>query len=164
MSKLVLSGGIMTVTAETLVSDDFSSSPSHRLTVAKQRHKHLAVMRFASGTDVTALSQCVHIAGGAGTVTAVEITPDVAPSGGDLKWTVDVHRSTSGGSFGTVLSSTKDVSHGSANRTPVVASLDSTKVDYVDNDVLQIIVTVSGSTGSQGQGGIVKVWLDENPA
>ncbi len=163
MSNLVIDSGVLVVTAESLTDADFSSGVNQILTIAKQRHELTVEMRFDDSTDITALSQCVHIARAAGTVTAVEITPNVAPTGGNKKWTVDVLRSTGAAAFATILTAAKDIDNATSDRTPVVASLDSTKTDYVDSDILQIVVTVTGSTGSQGQGGVVKVWLDEGP-
>lgn len=164
MTTLVVKSGVLEIEDGSLGDADFSSGGNQILTVGKQRHKLIAEMRRVDGTDITASSACVHIAGGAGKVTAVEITPNVAPTGGDKKWTVDVNRSTAGGAFATILSAPKEIDSGTTDRTPVVAALDSTKTDYLDNDILQIVVTVSGTTGSQGQGGFVTVWLDEVPA
>ena len=161
MSSLPLNRGTLTVAAA-LTDGDFSSSPGSRLTNLKKRHKIVIPLRLTDGTNVTAISEIVHLAQAAGTVTAVEIaTGDTAPNGGDLKWTVDVNRSTAAGAFATILSAAKDAS-GTA-RTVVAASRDAAKVDYIDGDLLQIVVTVSGSTGTQGQGGCVVLWCDENP-
>ena len=91
------------------------------------------------------------------------MAPNVAPTGGDLKWTVDVLKATPPGAFATILSSTEDVDNTSADRT-VQDGIGLATTTYVDGDVFKISVTVSGSTGSQGQGGCVELWLDEAPA
>ena len=164
MSTISLDGGTLTVAAA-LVDDDYSSSPGGRLTNLKKRHKITAPLPLTDGTNVVALSKIIHVAQAAGVVTAVEVTPGATPpSGGDFKWTVDVNRSTAAGAFATILSAAKDVPNGATALTPLAASLDAAKVDYIDGDLFQIVVTVSGSSGTQGQGGCVVVWFDEPPA
>ncbi len=159
MSNLTVTDGVLEVKPGSLSDGDFSANANQRITITKRRHRFPVTLPLTGGTNVVAVSKIVHIAGGAGVVSAIVVTPSTAPTGGDLKWTVDVLKSTGGGAFATIL--------------PAVVSIDNTVADfrgiavevstltYADGDLLQIVVAVSGSTGSQGQGGEITLWLDE---
>lgn len=116
------------------------------------------------GTDVVTATKLIHVCRGAGTIKSVEVRPATAPTGGDKQFTVDVQRAAdASGSFATMLASAVTVDSSSVNNTRQQASLITTP-SVADGDCLEIIVTASGSTGSQGQGVIVTVNIDENGA
>ena len=88
--------------------------------------------------------------------------PNTAPAGGgDKKWTVDVKKSTGAGAFATVLSAVVTIDTTSVDRRLQVGALSTAAIAYVDGDLFQVVVTATGATGSQGQGGCVTLWLDE---
>jgi len=119
--------------------------------------------RQAPGTDVVAKTEHAFTAKFAGIITHVEANTTTAPTGGDKKFTVDVKKSTGGGAFATILSATFDVDNGEADMVATAGTLDAAKDDYVAGDLFETIVTVSGSTGSQGQGMSITLWAQENP-
>jgi hypothetical protein len=114
------------------------------------------------GTPVVTATTFVHLCRSAGTIKSVEVRPMTAPTGGDLQYTVDVKKAIDGsGSFTTVLSAVVTVDNASVDETRQQAGLIATPAT-VDGDMLQIIITVSGSTGVQGDGVIVTINIDES--
>lgn len=116
----------------------------------------------AAGSAVTAQTHVVHVAAYAGAVTGVEAVCATAPTG-DYTITVDVQKSTGGAAFATILTATFDLDSGNSDRVLEAGTVDGTKDDYADGDILQVVVTVSGSTGTQGQGLCVTVFCEEEP-
>ena len=153
----------ITLPPKSLTDAWWSATSGDELVIAKQRHRKGVPLFLTDGTDVTALSQVVHIADGKGLVTGVEVTPgETAPNGGDKIFTVDVLKSTGGGAFASILLTTKAINTSSTALTPETATVQTTA--YGKGDAFQIAVTVSGSSGNQGQGGCVVLWLDEEPS
>lgn len=117
--------------------------------------------RQASGADVAAKTELIHIAKYAGIVKSVEAAIDDAITG-DNTVVIDLKKSTGGGAFATVLSSALTINSASAAQTAIAATVDATKDDYVAGDVFEIVVTVTG-TGTQAQGLNVTVFFEESP-
>ncbi len=160
---LDLRGTTLKLPPESLGDAYWSSTAADALVVAKQKHRFAVAFPLTDGTDVTALTKLIHVAGGAGKVTGIEVTPgETAPNGGDKKWTVDVLKSTAGGAFASIIDTTKDVGQSSVALTPETPLTVSAST-YKVSDVFQVVVTVSGSSGNQGQGGVVVVWFNEEP-
>lgn len=125
-------------------------------------HQHALSYSQAGGSDVVSATVPVHIFRGAAEIIAVEVVPIVAPTGGDKQFTVDVQLGNAGSAFASILSAVVDVDDaGSTDRTVMAGTI--TTDDAADGDTLQVVVTASGSTGSQGQGVIVTVWIREQP-
>lgn len=129
-------------------------------------HEHKSVYRFADGTDVATLDTVLDGILQNMEVIEVQVIPEVAPTGGDKKYTVDIHKGTPAVAYATILTAPLEISvaASSANRTAQYASIDSTKKDFVRGNSTKLVVTASGSTGSQGQGGVVIVKYREHPA
>lgn len=124
------------------------------------RHQSVDWPAFHATEAVTALTKDVHIVRGAsGTLLGVEAAIDVVATGGDRTITVDLHKSTGGGGFATVLSSTIGFNSGSSVRTAVAGVLSATSL--VDGDILRVVVSVAGAAGAQAQGLIVSVHFAE---
>lgn len=118
--------------------------------------------RQVTGTAITAKTEHVHIAKFAGIVKSIEASIHAAITG-DNTVVIDVHRSTGGAAFATILSSALTINSGTAVRTATAATIDAAKDDYVAGDVFAVIVTVAGS-GTQAQGLNVTVFFEESPA
>lgn len=129
---------------------------------AKMRHRHAVSYGQKNGTDVTTETKMVHIAKAAGTIQTIEVVSATAPTGGDKAFTVDLHKSTGGGAFATVLSAVVTVNSSDTDRVIEAGTLST--ATYADGDIFAIVVTTSGSTGSQGQGLCVTVNFDEQPS
>lgn len=125
------------------------------------RHQAIDSELFGPSTSVAALTKDIHIVRGAsGTLLGFEaaICGAIA-TGADRTVTVDLQKSTAGGAFATVLSSTIGFTNGSTLRTAVAAVLSSTSL--LDGDILRIIVTVAGAASAQAIGLIASVTLEE---
>lgn len=115
-----------------------------------------------TGTAVVAAVQDVFIVRGAtGTIVSIEaaITGAIA-TGADRTVTVDLHRSTGGGAFATVLSATIVLDDDSVLRVAEAGTISSDSL--LDGDILRIVVTVAGAAGNQGQGLVVTVHIRED--
>lgn len=117
----------------------------------------------ASGADVAAATQIVHCVRGANGATLLEVavTLDTAPTGGNKQFTVDVQKGNSAGAFATVLSAVVTIDNTKANRTTYTGTI--TTSAFAQHDICRVVVTPSGSTGSQGQGVSVSCKFKELP-
>jgi hypothetical protein len=129
-----------------------------QLEASKLEHRYCRSLTQVSGSAVVASTYPLHICRAAGTVIAVEaLVFGVVPTGADTI-TIDVHKSTGGGAFSTILSGTIVLDVASVIRVPEVATISSSTL--VDNDILELVITVSGTSG---QGLLVNLWLNEMP-
>lgn len=132
--------------------------------VAADKLVHQHALRYvqAGGSDVVSATVPIHTCRNTAEVIAVEVVPITAPSGGDKQYTVDVQAGNASSAFASILSAVVDVdAAGAADRTVQVGTISDD--DLADGDTVQVVVTASGSTGSQGQGLIVTVWVREEP-
>ncbi len=139
-------------------------SSSAAIAVSKLVNRVLAEYRVADGTNVAATSgdgvpiyTCTQ-AGGATLKSVTVVCPD-APSGGDLAFTVDVHKADVGAAAATVLSGAISYSSTQSDYEQESGTISTATID--DGDTLLVVVAVSGSTGTQGQGLIVQVEFEE---
>jgi len=119
---------------------------------------------FAPGTAVTAVTaKLAHIVKGVtGEIVSIEAVITTQATGADRTVTVDLEKSTGGGAFATVLSSTVDITNATVIRTPVAGTI--TTPDTVDGDILQWTVAVAGAAGNQAEGLLVTMQLREDAA
>ncbi len=116
----------------------------------------------APGSDIATATLDLYIARAAGTVVSFEAAITGLAASGDRSVTVDLHKSTGGGAFATVLSAPIALDIGNTIRVLEAATVGSAA--YVDGDLFRIIVTqVAGTTGTRPQGLIVTTTLGENP-
>lgn len=131
----------------------------------KLEHEHFLNYYQAPGTAIVAATVDLCVIGGAtGLVVSISaaITGAIA-TGGDRTVTVDLHRSTAGGAFATVLTTPPVLDNTSVLRTPEAGVVSASLDDLVATDILRLIVTVAGAAGNQGQGLIVTVGLTQTP-
>lgn len=149
---------------ESITSDHFSSSATHRLATAKQIHRIDLHYQQADGTDVATDTQLMRICRGAGELLAVKVRPMTAPTGGDKQFTVDVKKAAeASGTFASMLNAVVTVDNTAVDDTVIDATLAATPTTAAE-DVIEVVVTASGSTGSQGQGLIVSLYYEEDPS
>lgn len=150
--------GSLTVPANS-ISD---AAITGRITATKLEHQHGVLYEQANGADVASETKMIHLARGAGTIVAVAIRPDTAPTGGDKQFTVDIQKAADGsGTWATILSSAVTIDNTSVDDTVVAGTISTTT--YSADDAFRAVITASGSTGSQGDGVVVKLWLREQP-
>lgn len=138
-------------------------SSERRLALYNQQEHKISYGPAADSTTVVAVTKTLTGIHYTGSVVEVSVTPVTAPTGGDLAFTVDIKKSTGAGAFATILTGVVTVNSSSANRTAQYATLSGTPT-LVRGDLLQIVVAVSGSTGTQGAGYDVTIRTRENPA
>jgi len=129
---------------------------------SKVVHRFPTHYRQDEGADVASKTAPVHIAAAAATVAAVKVLCVTAPTGGDKQYTVDVKKGNQAGAYATILTGVVTINSSKANREVTSGTLSGTPT-LAAGDSLQVVVTASGSTGSQGQGLLVEVILHENP-
>ncbi|NDD52977.1 hypothetical protein EBZ39_03715 [bacterium] len=110
-----------------------------------------------SGTVATGNAR-VFVALAAGTLQQVSIVMDTAPTSSDTV-VIDVFKSTGGGSYATVLSSTFTMNNTRTNRTVYTATI--ADASFVAGDIYRVNWTV---TGTSGQGLLVVLHGDVNPS
>lgn len=129
----------------------------------KLQHQHCLSYQQAGGTDVTDATHLLHIAAGDGALAGLSVRPVTAPTGGDKAYTVDLQKAVDGSNSWTSLLNAPieiSVAQSSADHTLQQAILAASPA-YAAGDALRLVITTSGSTGSQGQGVLVTVTLRE---
>lgn len=154
------------LSAQTVNLPNSSVRKEHVLVAAgieatKLQHQHALKYAQADGADVVSETEAIHHFRAAGEIVAVEVVPIVAPTGGDKEFTVDVEKGSAGSAFASILTGAVTVDSTSADRTGQAGTISTTTA--ADGDTLRVVVTASGSTGSQGQGVLVVVTVREDP-
>lgn len=156
-----------TFSCQTLVPPAGAISDSHvaagaAISSTKLEHRRAVQYWQAGGSDIVAASVPIHtVFGATATLVAVEVVAVTAPTGGDKAFSVDLKKGSQASAFASVLTGAIAVNNTHADRQVVAGTLASTAL--ADGDTLQVVVAVSGSTGSQGQGLLVTVTYDEDP-
>lgn len=123
----------------------------------------ISVELFGPAVTVTALTKTIYtVRGLTGEVVGFEAWISVVASDVSRTIDVDLQKSTGGGAFSTICSASADFTSSSVVRVPVPATLSSSSL--VDGDLLQIVVTVAGASGSQATGLHATVMLREDAA
>ena len=143
------------------VVDDEDIAAGTNIEASKVVHRLHVTLAQKTGTDTAAETRIVFAAYKACEVIAVKIAAETAATGGDKKATIDVKKSTGGGAFSSILDSAYDMDNSKSDKTVYDATLSGTPT-LAAGDLLEIAITVSGSTGSQNQGLIVDVILEED--
>lgn len=125
------------------------------------RHQSIDVELYPEGTTVVALaSKLIHIVQGTtGTLVAFQGIVTTVATGADRTIDVDLQKSTSAGSFATVLTTKIHFTNGSVIRTPVSAVINTASL--VAGDVLRVVVTVAGSASAQAAGLFATLTFEE---
>jgi hypothetical protein len=146
--------------SEQCVNDDHVASDAD-IAATKLVHQFPLNYTQAPGSDIATATLDLHIAYGDGDIVSVEAAVTGVAATGDRSVTVDLHKSTGGAAFATVLSAPITLDIGNALRVLEAGSLSTTT--YLDGDLLRMIVTqVAGSAGTRPQGLIVTVFVREN--
>lgn len=142
----------------------FDDSALDRLAAAKAVQRHTSRHVQAPGAAVVTQTQLLHLARGDGELLGVTIRPLTAPIGGDKQYTIDLQRAADGsGTWASLLNAPYVVDRTRADDTNLAAAL-AVDPSYVAGDALRLVVTASGSTGTQGDGLLVQVDLEEQPS
>lgn len=133
----------------------------------KLQHQHALRVVQAAGADVASKTEPIYIVRGA-TATVIEINVLIltAATGTgtpatDKKFTVDLQKGNQSTGFATLLSSVITVGNSTAARQVVAGTLVASPA-LADGDTLEVIVTASGTTGTQAQGLAIVVTIRED--
>lgn len=138
---------------------DAAVAASAGIQATKLEHQFPLRYQTAAGSAVATATHPIHIVRGAtGEIVSLDVSCTTAPTSSDTV-AVDLQKSTGGGAFATVLSAAVTLSSSSTSR--VVYSGTVNTAGLVDGDILQVVVTVSGTTG---QGLVAVVFLREDAA
>ena len=140
---------------------DAAIKAAANIDATKLIHQHAIRYAVAGGTTVAAVSVPVHTFRSAADIVAVEVVPITAPTGGDLAYSVDVQLGNQSTAFATILTAEIDIDSTVSDREVVSGTLST--VAGADGDTLQVVIATSGSTGTQGSGCLVTIWVREQP-
>ena len=149
----------VTVAIPQLGNDDLVAAAAIESTKVVHQ-KTVAVELAEAATAVVAIDKILCTTNASGTLQAFEGTV-VTEGSTDRTVTIDLHKSTGGGAFGTVLSSTIDMDNATVALVPVAGTI--TTATVAAGDVFKIGCTVAGASGSQAKGLVVTWIYDENP-
>jgi hypothetical protein len=128
---------------------------------SKLEHQYRVRYSQRPGADVVTQTEDVHVVGGlTGTLEGVDVAPITAPTGGDKKFTVDIQKGNQSTGFTTMLTAVVTIDNTIVNRQVVAGSIVGGNT-LADGDILRVIVTASGSTGSQAQAVVVVLKIRE---
>lgn len=127
----------------------------------KLQHRHALNYYQDAGGDVVNATKVIHVCRGAGQIKSIVVRPLTVPAGGDKNYTIDVKKASNGSAvFATLLNAVITVNSSSVNQTKQTGALIGTPTVAAD-DAIQVVVTTGGTTGSQGQGFVVTVNIEE---
>lgn len=114
------------------------------------------------GTAIVADTIGIHIARAVGKIREIEAAI-IGAIATDVSRTVDIDlkKSTLTGAFASIMSSTIQFTNASALRTVTTGSINSE--DFIAGDIFELTVAVAGGAGSQAQGLIVTITVEEEP-
>jgi hypothetical protein len=142
----------------------FSADANNRLAASKTVHRIDLHYGQANGADVVAAIQLLRVCRGAGTIVGISLRPTVVPAGGDKAYTVEVLKAADGsGSWSSLLDAVFAVDSADTANTKLVGDLIGTPTVAAD-EAIRVVVAVSGSTGTQGQGFTLSIYLEEAPS
>lgn len=146
----------LTLPASCIGRDAFSATAALLVKASKFERQHMLTHSQESGVDVADETEIIHhVRGVTGEIVDLEIFIETAPTGGDKAFDVDLEKKSIGGSWASVLSAAVTIDSADSDLSISVATVSSAAL--VDGDQLRVVVTTSGSTGSQGQGLAVTV-------
>lgn len=153
-------GGGMTIPSGIINNNSIVAAAE--ISASKVVHRHAFIVGLPGGTDVVDTTAYIFLARAAGSIKSLKVRPLVAPTGGDKAFTVDLKRAPdASGTFTTLLSSVVTVNSTSVDQTVQDGTLIATP-SIAANDLIQVVIDATGTTGSQGQGVIVEVEIDES--
>lgn len=157
-------GDTVSLPANTIGNTEVTTVANDRIDAEKLEHRVDLNHYQADGSDVVSETIPLRVCRAAGELISIEVRPITAPTGGDKQYTVDIQKAADGSaSYATMLSAAIVVDNSSVDETLQAGTLVGTPTT-ADGDCLQLVITASGSTGSQGQGFIVTAVYQEDPA
>ncbi len=145
-------------------NSNFSSAVTDRLDANKAIHPFAVSHAQKNGTDAVSETLNKHIARGAGTLVSFQVVADAVPSGTgvDKQVTADFQK-WNGSTWSSLLTAVITIDSSKTAKTVYSATLIGTPT-YLAGELLRIVFTASGSTGSQAQGICAVAMVQEQPS
>lgn len=126
-------------------------------------HRHAIRHGQKDGTDVVSETVLLHICRAPAEIVQLDVRPTVVPAGGDKQYTIDIEKDADGaGAWSSLLDAEVVVDSGETDDTLIIGDLIADP-SLNAGDAIRIVITASGSTGTQGQGFVAVLNLDEQP-
>lgn len=116
---------------------------------------------FGPAVTVAALTKLIGKVDTTAVIRNIEALVVTKTTGADRHVFVDLQKSTGGGAFATILTGTIDIDNTAVDLVAEAGTLSNSAL--VADDLLRLVITVSGAAGAQALGLFVKVVVDENP-
>ena len=161
----VLINGTLTVSGALSLTTGITNSDvgaTAAIAATKLQHQHHISYHQVDGSAVVAAIAPVYTCRGAtATVVGFEVACIDAPSGGDLKFTVDLYKfDADTPTPATILTGVVDYVNATPDGTVLAGTIDTAAL--VVGDSVAVIVAVAGSTGTQGQGMVATITVRED--
>lgn len=155
-------GSTFNAPAGSIANTNVSSTAGDRISAEKTEAQYSVVWATATATTtVASVTKTIHAAEAAGTIVGLAVCPESVPDG-DYQYTVDIQKAAdASGSFSSILSSAEVVDSTSTDYTRQDVAINTTS--YSADDRFQIVITASGTSGTQGAGLTVRLTLREEP-
>lgn len=147
------------ISSSASITDSMIAAAGGGSYISPTKLKPRVPLGFAQQDGTTSTGEArVFSAYAAGSIQQVSISMDTAPTSTDTV-TIDVQKSTGGGAYATILSSTFAMNNTRSNRTVYTATISS--ASFVAGDIFKVTWSV---TGTSGQDLLVVLHGDVNPA
>lgn len=166
-----LSSGSMGIPDGTVDNDAVNAAAA--IAATKLQHQHaLNYNQINTADTVTAGTFLLHVCRGIGQVIAVEVTSSVAPDADTDFFTINIVRRRAGAAVnvltGVVTYNNTNALAGdggdvNGNYGIITGTIDGANDDYVDDDVLEVVVAVTNNGGTNASGLNVTVVVREVP-
>lgn len=140
--------------------EDRHVRPYARISADKTEHQHPISFWQTNAAIVASETRVLHTFKAAAELVAVSVVP-ITPPVGAKQYTVDVKLGNAGAGYATILSAVITVSASSVARTPISGTL--ATLAAAAGDSLEVVITASGASGTQGTGVNVVIWARESP-
>ena len=134
--------------------------PYARISADKTKHQHPISYWQTNAAVVASETRVVHTFKDVASLVAVNVVP-LTPPVGAKQYTVDVKLGNAGTGYATILSAAITVTSTSAARTVIAGTL--ATLAAAAGDSLEVVITASGASGTQGTGVNVVIWIREQP-
>ena len=150
----------MSIPAGTIT--DAAIAAGAAIQATKVQQQHVERVSQAPGAAVVAQTVDVHLAAAAGVVVSIEaVVTGAIATGADRQVSIDLQLGNAADAFATILTAPIVLDDATVLRTVVAGAINT--ADFVDGDVLRVVITVAGAAGNQAQGLIVSVVIREAP-
>lgn len=157
--KVIFAGEV--VFPDAVIGDEQIKADAQIAASKQIRHQSIDSVLAEVGVDIAALSRLVHLCRRAGEVLDLQVICTAAPTG-DRTVSIDLHKSTGGGAFATILTAPIELDSSTTVRTAVAGVLAGSGAPaLLAGDILLLVVTLGGSSGDYAEGVVASLHVTE---